>query len=49
MGGKSRKTGSISQALVDRIQHGGSLASAKANPNPTKASSIPDPFGLRVK
>lgn len=49
MGGKSRKTGSISQALVDRIQRGGSLASTKSNPSSTKASSTPDPFGLRTK
>lgn len=46
MGGKSRKTGNVSKALIDRIKAGGSLqATAKKAPTSKKAPKV-NAFGL---
>lgn len=46
MGGKSRKTGNVSKALIDRIKAGGSLqATAKKAPTSKKAPKA-NAFGL---
>lgn len=44
MGGKSRKTGGVSRALIDRIKSGGSLNTPSKEPKPLKLGK--DPFGL---
>lgn len=47
MGGKSRKTGNVSKALIDRIKAGGSLqATAKKAPTSTKKAPKVNAFGL---
>jgi len=46
MGGKSRKTGNVSKALIDHIKAGGSLqATAKKSPTSKKAPKV-NAFGL---
>ena len=46
MGGKSRKTGNVSKALIDRIKAGGSLqATAKKDPTSKKTPKV-NAFGL---
>lgn len=48
MGGKSRKTGNVSKALIDRIKAGGSLqATAKKAPTSKKATKV-NAFGLGI-
>lgn len=48
MGGKSRKTGNVSKALIDRIKAGGSLqATAKKTPTAKKAPKV-NAFGLSL-
>ena len=46
MGGKSRKTGNVSKALIDRIKAGGSLqATAQKAPTSKKTPKV-NAFGL---
>lgn len=46
MGGKSRKTGNVSKALIDRIKAGGSLKATAPKATPTAKKPKVNAFGL---
>ena len=46
MGGKSRKTGNVSKALIDRIKAGGSLHATAKKAQTTKKVPKANAFGL---